>query len=137
LPAGEITLEQLYTLLPFDNQMVVMDLRGSRILELLEMSAEQHTKILQISGLAVEYDLTRPPGSRVVGAAVKGSPVHSDATYRVAVNDFLAAGGDQFTPFKAGSNLSYGDNLRDIVGAYLQKYSPVRPGVEQRMVFKR
>jgi 5'-nucleotidase / UDP-sugar diphosphatase len=136
LPAGEITLEKLYTLLPFDNQMVVMDLKGSQILELLEKSAEQHARMLQISGLTVEYDITRPKGSRVVQVSVRGKPLQSDSTYRVATNDFLAAAGDQFTSFTQGHNLTYGDTLREIVGAYLQKHSPVRPGLEERMVWR-
>ena len=66
LPAGDITLEQLYTLLPFDNVLVTMTLRGEHVLRLLETSGEQHTRILQISGLSVVYDLNRPAGSRVV-----------------------------------------------------------------------
>lgn len=136
LPAGEINLEKLYTLLPFDNQMVVMDLNGTQILELLEKSAEQHARMLQVSGLTVEYDMTRPAGFRVVHASVLGKPLQPGSTYRVAANDFLAAAGDQFTPFTQGRNLAYGDTLRDIVGAYLLKHSPVRPGLEKRMVLR-
>lgn len=136
LPAGEITVEKLYTLLPFDNQLVIMDLKGSQVLVLLEESADKHSKMLQISGMSVEYDLTRPAGSRVVQASVQGKPLQPDSIYRVATNDFLAAGGDQFMPFEEGRNLSYGDALRDIVGVYLQKHSPVQPAIEQRIVLR-
>ena len=136
LPAGDITLEKLYTLLPFDNQMVVMDLKGSQILELLEKSGERHYRMLQVSGLTVEYDPTQPAGSRVVQVSVGGKPLQYDSTYRVATNDFLAAAGDQFTTFTHGRNLTYGDTLREIVGTYLRKHSPVRPGLEQRMVWR-
>lgn len=135
LSAGDITLEELYTLLPFDNQLVAMTLRGDQVLQLLEASGDQHTKILQVSGLAVEYDSTRPAGSRVARASVKGETLRPDAAYRVATNDFLAAGGDNFTTFKEGTDLAYGDTLRDTVSDYLQKHSPVRPAVENRIRF--
>lgn len=136
LPAGDITLEQLYTLLPFDNVVVTMTLKGEHIREILETSGEQQTKILQISGLSVEYDLNRPAGSRVVQATVKGDPLRPDALYRVATNDFLVAGGDRFTAFKNGFDLVYGDPLRDVVAAYLKKYSPVKPAIENRIVIR-
>ncbi len=136
LPAGDVTLEHLYTLLPFDNILVTMTLKGEHVLRLLETSGEQHTRILQISGLSVEYDLNRPAGSRVVRAGVNGEPVKPDALYRVATNDFLVAGGDRFTAFKEGADLVYGDPLRDVVGDYLKKHSPVNPAIEKRIVIR-
>lgn len=134
LPAGDITLEHLYTLLPFDNVLITMALKGEHVLRLLETSGEQHARILQISGLSVEYDLKRPAGSRVVQAGVNGEPVKPEALYRVATNDFLVAGGDRFTAFKEGVDLVYGDPLRDVVADYLKKHSPVRPAIEKRIV---
>jgi 2',3'-cyclic-nucleotide 2'-phosphodiesterase (5'-nucleotidase family) len=137
LPAGDITMEGLYTLLPFDNVVVTMTLKGEQVLQLLEISGELSNKILQVSGLSVVYDLSRPAGSRVARASIRGRSLRRDAFYRVATNDFLASGGDRFTPFKDGSNLVYGDTLRDVVSEYLGKHSPVRPAVEQRIVIKK
>ncbi len=136
LPAGDVTLEELYTLLPFDNVVVTMTLKGEQVLELLEASGDQHTRILQVSGLTVVYDMSRPAGSRVVQAIVQGEKLRPEAQYRVATNDFLAAGGDRFTTFKEGSNLVCGDTLRDVVSDYLSKHSRVKPEVEDRMAFK-
>jgi len=136
LPAGDITLEHLYTLLPFDNILVTMTLKGQHVLQLLETSGEQHTRILQISGLSVEYDLDRPAGSRVVQAVANGEPLKPDASYRVATNDFLVAGGDRFTAFREGTDLVYGDPLRDVVADYLRKHSPVKPAIEKRIVIR-
>ncbi len=136
LPAGDITLEELYTLLPFDNVVVTMTLRGEQVLQLLEASGDQHTKILQMSGLSVVYDMSRPAGLRVLEANVRGERLKREAQYRVATNDFLAVGGDRFTTFQEGSGLVYGDTLRDVVSDYLSRHSPVRPTVENRMAFK-
>ncbi|NTW35123.1 MAG: bifunctional metallophosphatase/5'-nucleotidase, partial [Syntrophobacteraceae bacterium] len=97
---------------------------------------DKHTRILQVSGLTVVYDMSRPAGSRVVQAIVQGEKLRPEAQYRVATNDFLAAGGDRFTTFKEGSNLVYADTLRDVVSDYLSKHSPVRPAMENRITFR-
>ena len=134
IAAGKITLEQVYTLLPFDDVSIAMDLTGQQILQILEQSATLQHQILQVSGLKVTYDLTRPPGVRVIAAQVGNKPLVVGKAYRVVTNDFLAAGGDKYSMFKEGKNLIYGDFLRNELIAYLQRYSPVRPAVENRIV---
>jgi len=135
IPKGRITLEQVYTLLPFDNVLVIMDLTGEQIRQILEQNANSEHAILQISGMTVQYDLTRPVGSRITDVRVANEALEPRKSYRVAANDFLAAGGDQYATFKDGKNIVYGGSLRDIFAAYLTKYSPVHPKLEKRIVF--
>lgn len=61
--------------------------------------------------------------------------LQADQTYRVATNDFLAAGGDNFTTFKDGRNPAYGDTIRDAYLHYLKRHSPIQPGIENRLTF--
>ncbi len=136
IPRGAITLELLYTLLPFDNILVSMDLTGRQLLRTLEESARGLHGILQVSGLRVMADRTRPPGRRIVGVEIGGRPLAAEKTYRVVTNDFLAAGGDEYTVFREGKNIRYGDDLRDVATAYLKKHFPVRPRVEGRIEIK-
>jgi 2',3'-cyclic-nucleotide 2'-phosphodiesterase (5'-nucleotidase family) len=133
IPRGPVTLEQLYTLLPFDNVLVSMDLTGRQVLQVLEESARGLHGILQVSGIRVTGDAERPPGQRIVRVEVGGRPLLPGKTYRVVINDFLAAGGDAFTVFKEGRAIRYGDDLRDAVSAYLKARSPVRPQIEGRI----
>lgn len=135
IPKGPITLEHVYTLLPFDNSIVAMDLSGEEILEVLEQNADLEHKILQVGGLRVEYNLGLPQGSRVVKAMIGGEPVAPKRIYRVAVNDFLAAGGDQFTTFSKGRNPAYGDSMKEAFLKYLKRHSPLNRTVENRIVF--
>jgi 2',3'-cyclic-nucleotide 2'-phosphodiesterase (5'-nucleotidase family) len=135
IPKGKITMEQVYTLLPFDNVLVVMDLKGSQIRRILEQNANSEHAILQVSGMNVQYDMTRPVGSRITNVHVSGMALEPGKTYRVASNDFLAAGGDQYSTFKDGKNVVYGSTLREIVAAYLTRHSPVHPEVQKRVVF--
>jgi 5'-nucleotidase/UDP-sugar diphosphatase len=134
LPAGKITLEQIYAVLPFDNVLVSMDLTGKQILRLLEQNASLEYGILQVSGLKVRYDLSKPLGERVVEAAAGGSPILPAKFYRVVTNDFLAAGGDKFAVFGEGTNVRYGDTLRDVFARYVKKHSPLQPEIEGRIV---
>lgn len=62
-------------------------------------------------------------------------PLQVEQTYRVATNDFLAAGGDNFTTFRDGRNLAFGDTIRDAFLDYLKRHSPIDPGIENRLTF--
>ena len=134
MPAGKITLEQVYAILPFDNILISMDLTGKQVLQILEQSALLEHGVLQVSGLKVKYDLTKPSGERVVAAEANGSPIRQEKLYRTVTNDFLAAGGDKFAGFKQGRNVRYGDEQRDVFIRYIKQHSPVRPEIENRIV---
>jgi 2',3'-cyclic-nucleotide 2'-phosphodiesterase (5'-nucleotidase family) len=134
LPTGKITLEQLYTTLPFDDAIISMDLTGKDLLEILEQSGSMEYGLLQTSGLNVVYDMAKPAGQRVANVLIGGSPLDPLKIYRVAMNDFLAVAGDRFSAFTRGKNFVSGDGLKDVVVLYLKKHSPVDPTVEGRSV---
>lgn len=137
IPKGPISLEEIYTLLPFDNVLVTMNLTGAQLMQILERNALLDVRVLQVSGMEIGYDLTRPPGSRVVRASVGKEPLELQQVYTVSTNDFLAAGGDRFVTFREGTNFKMGEDLRNIVISYLQRHSPVNPSIENRMVFRK
>jgi 5'-nucleotidase len=101
---------QAQAVLPFGNTLVVMDLTGAQLRKLLEQQWRAGASggyMLQVSsGLSYQWDSTRPLGSRVVPGSVKlhGMPVDDTKTYRVAANNFLAEGGDNFPEFAKGAN---------------------------------
>ena len=101
IPKGPITLEAVFTALPFDDDLVSMDLTGEQIRELLEKSVLSES-MLQVSGIQIVYDLSKPAGEKVASVEVGGKPMAAQATYKVVTNDFLAAGGNQFNIFKKG-----------------------------------
>jgi 2',3'-cyclic-nucleotide 2'-phosphodiesterase (5'-nucleotidase family) len=132
---GPITVETVFTALPFDNDLVSMDLAGEQIRELLEKSILSEN-MLQVSGIQVEYDLSKPAGSKVASALVAGKPMEAQAIYRVVTNDFLASGGNQFNVFKKGRNITMGFPQRDAVADYIRKNSPINVRVRNRIVFR-
>lgn len=135
LPAGKITLEDVFTLLPFDNSLVVMDLTGSQILQILKQNMTTDRKILQVSGIRVQYNPSAPTEAEQVKADFKEKPLDPEKAYRVVTNDFLAAGGDRFTGFQEGGNVVYDDTVRDAFVSYLKKHSPTCPKIENRITF--
>jgi 5'-nucleotidase len=128
---GEVTYANAFTVQPFANVMQVKTLTGEMIYRLLEQqwsggNAGTNTKILQVSnGFSYTYAATAP-GNRVVPGSVKLNGVAIDplASYRVAMNNFLGAGGDNFTVFNEGTNTLGGMIDLDALVQYLMKNDP-------------
>jgi len=108
LNAGNITLADVFKVLPFGNALGIMDLTGDEIKAALEYSVKDAPNafggFLQVSGLKFTYDSSKPAGQKVQTIEVKGkdgSYTALDLTkhYYVATNVFTAKGGDGFTMF--------------------------------------
>lgn len=135
IDAGPITLEEVFAVLPFNNTLVTMDLTGAQVRQVLEQGAFSQYGTVQASGLKWAYDADAPFGARVTSVTLAdGSPLDPAASYRVATNNFMATGGDQFTNLAQGANtVDTGINLVETVVHYLEHHSPVDPQVEGRL----
>ncbi|MDR3557161.1 MAG: bifunctional UDP-sugar hydrolase/5'-nucleotidase [Syntrophobacteraceae bacterium] len=136
IPAGPVTMDEVFTALPFDDNIMSMELTGKQIRETLEKSVAYGGLSLQVSGIRVVFDLSKPAGERVVSIEAAGKPLDDQASYRVATNDFLAAGGDHFAVFKHGRNISSGQSLREAVVEYIKRNSPLQAGSTNRIILK-
>jgi 5'-nucleotidase len=104
---GSITYGQLFAVQPFGQNIVVMSLSGRQLRALLEaqVADPKRPRVLQVSeSLRYAFDLSRPAGQRIRDATINGRPLTDDATYRVAVNAFLAAGGGGYPMFTEGTD---------------------------------
>jgi 5'-nucleotidase len=116
---GVVTYGEAYTVQPFANTVNLVSLTGAQLITALQQQVgganEAAPKILQISkGLTYTLDLTRTGAARVVADSVRldGAPIDPAAGYRVAMNSFLAGGGDGFAELGKGTNvLVGGDDL--------------------------
>lgn len=104
IAAGEVIYSKLFTVQPFDDQVVRMNLTGEQIYRLLEQQFAVN-RILQISGFEFSYNLTE---KRITSVTLPdGSTLPRDDTvYSLAANSFIATGGDGFTIFKEGQNVT-------------------------------
>ncbi len=136
LLAGSVTWGELFTIQPFGNSLVKMDLTGSQIVTLLEQQwlNQPFPRMLQISGLSYTWDNALPIGSRIVEVRQNGAPIDLNATYTVAVNSFMAAGGDNFTVLPLGTNRVGGPIDLDALIAYVQgQVQPFSAAIEGRV----
>ncbi|WP_063789005.1 bifunctional metallophosphatase/5'-nucleotidase [Streptomyces sp. NRRL F-5755] len=127
---GVVTYGEAFTVQPFTNMTNVVTLTGAQLLTALQQQVsgpnEASPKILQVSkGLTYTLDLTRSGADRVVKDSVRldGAPLDPAKTYRVAMNEFLAGGGDGFAVLKEGKDKYVGPSDLDAFTAYLTAHS--------------
>lgn len=124
ISAGDITMGNLYEVIPFDNTLFRVDMTGAQIMQVLEYGIGNKTiGMLQYSGLKITYETIQPAGIRIAAVTTAdGTLLQAGRKYKVVINDFMAAGGDGFTMFREGENL-YDTNIpvRDIIAEALRK----------------
>ncbi|KMO98389.1 bifunctional metallophosphatase/5'-nucleotidase [Streptomyces roseus] len=132
---GVVTYGESYTVQPFNNLLNVVDLTGAQLITALQQQVSgpvngANPKILQISkGFTYTLDMTRTGADRIVVDSVRlnGEAIDPAKTYRVAMNEFLAGGGDGFTVLKEHKNKLVGVPDLEAFNAYLAKSSPAAP----------
>jgi 5'-nucleotidase / UDP-sugar diphosphatase len=142
-PGAAITRRDVLAELPFGNRLVIVDVKGSSLREALENGLSRLPgaagRFPQVSGLRIEYDTQRPVGQRILSIAAGGAPLAPDKIYRIATNDFLARGGDDYAAFAASTPLVPLDDaplLTNEVMVYLRALGTVRTGIEGRLTAK-
>lgn len=137
---GNITYGQIFSVQPFGNNLVVKSFTGAQLRALLEQQFKsgsnivEHPRVLFPStGFTYSYDLTQAAGSRVSNMRLHGVPILSRKIYRIAMNSYLATGGDNFSLFNPGGDMSGGELDVDALEAYLRAHSPVRPPPTNRI----
>ena len=136
---GAVTYADLFASQPFRNQLVTLTLTGTQIKSVLEQQwlDPKRPRILQVSkGFRYAWDGSKPFGERVIAErmSLNGERVDPAMTYRVTVNNYLAAGGDGFTVLKEGASQRFGVYDVDALYAFFQANSPIAPGPTDRIV---
>ncbi|MEU6546522.1 bifunctional metallophosphatase/5'-nucleotidase [Streptomyces sp. NPDC046859] len=145
---GVVTYAEGFTVQPFSNTVNLQDLTGAQLVQVLKEQVSgtnaASPKILQISaGLTYTLDLTKSGADRVVADSVKlnGTAIDPAATYRVAMNNFLAGGGDGFTTLGRGTNPLVGTDDLTVLQKYLTANStptsPIAPPAADRITVVR
>jgi 5'-nucleotidase len=143
-PDGNITYAETFSVQPFSNTVNTVDLTGAGIEEVLEQqwatrSGAASFLQLSVAGLTYAFD-PRKTTDRVDPASIRigGRPLVPTATYKVAANSFLIAGGDSFAAFvtgrPGGATAVTGANDVDAFNAYVLANSPVSPPALGRAV---
>ncbi|MCX6063722.1 MAG: 5'-nucleotidase C-terminal domain-containing protein, partial [Caldiserica bacterium] len=138
VPAGDVTVGNIYAVLPYDNFLEVLEIKGSTLKAALENSVSAYPAQLgafaQISGFSFTFDPSKPKGSRVVSITRNGKPVDMDATYKLAVQDYNAIGGDGYSML-IGAKIVYksSDWNRDGMVTYIMAHPEINPTIDGRI----
>ncbi len=138
IATGDITRKDVVEVFPFGNSVLVLEVTGAQLLAAMEHGLRQYPEqsggFPQIAGGTLVFSAANEPGNRVMEFTIAGKPVDSAATYQVATNDFLAAGGDGFDMLKDCPVLGYLGTLDEILGKHITALGTITLAEEQRIV---
>lgn len=130
LPKGNITTKTAYKLMPFENSVVVVALKGSVVLEMtnyLKVSDKAHP----ISGL----ELVINADNSYQKIQISNRDVDLEKIYFVATNDYLYKGGDQMEFFKKSDTLyELNYKIRNVLLDYFSINDTLNPKIDQRFI---
>ena len=148
ISAGNVSLGNVLEVLPFGNTIATFELKGEYVWAALENGVsraenpenEGTGRFSQVGGLRFTWNPNQPAGSRVISADVKNAdgtytPLDMNAMYKVAANNFIRTGGDDYSMFdeQAVNAYDFGPTLATAVADYITTFSPVAPAVEGRI----
>ncbi len=127
---GNITTRTAYKVMPFENAIVVLDLKGAQVKELVAYLA-RNKRAHPITKLNIELD----KDFKLSKTTVNGKPIDYDKNYFVCTNDYLANGGDRMNFFKTNDSLYVLDyKIRNAFIDYLKKVDTINPVIDNRFI---
>jgi 2',3'-cyclic-nucleotide 2'-phosphodiesterase (5'-nucleotidase family) len=133
LPQGTITNGDVLDALPFLNSLVVCEMTGAQIMDILQQSFSLERGMMQVSGLKATY-VTNLPGRRLLDLTIGERPLVVNQVYRVATNSFLAQGGDLYSTFLQTKQTDTGKMLSDLVIEHIRKRGEIQPPAPGRLI---
>ncbi|XP_038134862.1 5'-nucleotidase-like [Cyprinodon tularosa] len=143
---GSITMEDLLSVLPFGGTFDLVELSGSTLRKTFEYAVRRYGtnsgEFLQVSGIHVEFDVSKPVGNRVRSLSIlctrcrvpQYEPVQDDGLYTVVLPSYLVTGGDGFVVIQNEMKKhSSGDLDISVVSSYITGRGRVYPSLEGRI----
>lgn len=124
LPKGSVTKRDAYKLMPFENELVLVDLAPEDMLQLFSYLKESNGH--PISNLRIHFSKQK---DRI---AINGKSWDKKQSYRVLTTDYLAKGGDRMIFFKQGKLTRTGIKLRDAIIDHMTKRDTIKTGIDGR-----
>ena len=125
---GNITTETAFQVMPFENSIVVVALKGQQI-DSLAYYLGKAKKAHPIEGMKITID----KDYNLVEALVNKQNIDKDKTYYVATNDYLYNGGDNMTFFKTNDTVYTLDyKIRNAMIDYFKKVDTINPTIDDR-----
>ena len=146
IDAGEVTMGEVLTVLPFQNTLSTFQVSGQTILDALENGVSQVEEVKgrfpQVAGLKYSWDIKVAAGegriSDVMVATSDGfAPIDPAATYGVVSNNYVRGGGDGYKMFRDAANVyDYGPDVADVLAEYMANSGGYTPYLDGRITAK-
>lgn len=143
IDAGEITMGEVLTVLPFQNTVATFQIKGADLVTALENGVSQVDdgggRFPQVAGMKYSFDKSKPVGSRISDVLVKEGdafiPIDPAKTYGAVTNNYVRGGGDGYKIFATNAQNAYdfGPNLEQAVADYLGAHNPYKPYTDGRI----
>jgi len=135
LPSGQITYRNVFNVMPFDNQIVLIEVDGTFLKEIIETRVSGSRHGLRTAGIKVVINRKRENFNRISKLLIGGEPWQADKIYKIATSDFLLqgnAGLALLTKVPESIITHYEQGLRDVIVEYIKKNSPVSAIIDDR-----
>jgi len=137
-PAGQLTLKDVISWLPFENRVVRSSLTGRAIKAALENGVSgiqddnEPGSFPVVSGLKFTYDARSPIGQRVTQVSVNDSPLQADKTYSLTTTDYLIQGKDGYVMLKRPFHIIPGTDS-ELIARLIKKEKTISPVLDGRI----
>ena len=128
---GDILLKHIYEVMPFENELVIVKMKGADMQKLFNYYLETQ-KNNPVSKLKIETS-----EGKIVQALIDNSSIENSKNYYIATSDYLALGGDNMKFFASGEMISTGIKLRDLYVEKFRKNPEIIPPNDVRLIFNR
>ncbi|WP_026352571.1 bifunctional metallophosphatase/5'-nucleotidase [Yoonia vestfoldensis] len=138
IDAGEVTMGEVLSVLPFQNTLSTFEVTGADIVAALENGVGQIEegagRFPQVAGMSFVVNSTAPAGERISDVMVGDAPLDPDAVYGVVSNNYVRNGGDGYSMFEDAANAyDFGPDLADVLAEYMAANGPVTPYTDGRI----
>lgn len=139
--AGDITVGNIISVLPFGNYVVVKELTGKQVWDMFENGFSKYPetdgRFPQFSGAVVTFDPKKPAGKRIEKITLKdGTSLDLNKTYKVASDDYIAVGGDEYNMFINAKTVANYPALSEIVIENIKKNGVTNLTTDNRLIRK-
>ncbi|MEA3475706.1 MAG: 5'-nucleotidase, partial [Candidatus Cloacimonadota bacterium] len=132
---GPVTYRDVFDVLPFESQIVTLNISGALLKEILEIRVSYGHHGLRIAGGEVVYNKTLPNFQRVTKLKIAGKDWDQNKIYKVATTDFLMAGNAGLTILTEIPQEQITYNyivIRDALANYFRRHKLVSSKIDNR-----
>ena len=130
IPKGDILTKQIYEVMPFENEIVIVKLHGKDVEGLFDYYLATQ-KNNPVSHLIIETD-----NQSISKKLINGKPVDYNKDYYIATSDYLAMGGDNMAFFGKGKLIATGIKMRDLFIEKFKQNPNISAPDDIRLIFK-